>query len=632
MPAEPSADEASLRTELGRQPNKSLLRFLTCGSVDDGKSTLIGRLLYDTKLIFEDQLAALERDSHRYGTTGDDIDFALLIDGLEAEREQGITIDVAYRYFATAARKFIVADTPGHEQYTRNMATGASTADVAVLLVDARKGVLTQTRRHSFIASLLGIRHVVLAINKIDLMDYSRSRFDEIVEDFNAIGAEMRFESVVPIPMSARHGDNVTARSTHMPWYDGPTLLEHLERIDVEEDLAAAPFRLPVQYVNRPNLDFRGFAGAVAAGTVKTGDTVAVALSGKTSRVKAIFTPQGEATEAEAGEAVTLQLEDEIDVSRGSMLVAPQTRPHVADQFAAEMIWFDDHHLLPGRSYILRTETQQVNATVTDLKFKTNVDTMAHEAAKALEINEIGTCTLSTQTEIAFDSYGFNRSTGSFVLIDRMTNATAGAGLFRYPLRRSANVRWQALEMDRAARAEIKHQKPGVIWLTGLSGSGKSTIANLLDKQLYAQGHHTYVLDGDNVRHGLNRDLGFTEADRVENIRRVAEVAALMADAGLLVIVSFISPFEAERRMARERLPAGDFVEVFVDAPIEECVRRDPKGLYARAQRGEIANFTGIDSPYEAPENAEIHLQTKGTSPEASVEFLIQWLRDNRFM
>ena len=617
---------------LHEQESKELLRFLTCGSVDDGKSTLIGRLLYDTKLIFEDQLATLEKDSKKHGTTGDDIDFALLVDGLEAEREQGITIDVAYRFFATPKRKFIVADTPGHEQYTRNMATGASTADLAIVLIDARQGVLRQTRRHSFIASLLGIRHIVLAVNKIDLVGFDRGTFDRIVGDYRAFAKDLGFETLTPIPMSARYGDNVTSRSQRMPWYSGPALLEHLETVPLAIGDATKPFRFPVQYVNRPNLDFRGFAGTIASGTISQGDPIVVAKSGKPSRVKRIAAHGGDLKTAHEGQAITIVLDDEVEVSRGNMLVAPDARPHVADQFTANIVWFDEHALLPGRSYILRTETDQMNATVTELKYRIDVNTFSHEAAKSLELNEVGVCNISTQTPLVFDTYAENRVTGAFVLIDRMTNATAGAGMILHPLRRASNVHWQALDVDKKARAELKHQKPAVLWFTGLSGSGKSTIANLLEKKLHANGKHTYILDGDNVRHGLNRDLGFTEEDRVENIRRVAEVARLMVDAGLLVLVSFISPFRAERRMARELMGEGEFVEVFVDTPFEECARRDPKGLYARALRGEIKNFTGVDSPYEAPEHADVHIKTSGRSAEDLTVSLETWLRDRGYI
>jgi bifunctional enzyme CysN/CysC len=616
----------SIREYMAAQEKKSLLRFLTCGSVDDGKSTLIGRLLSDTKQIFEDQLAALERDSRKHGTTGDDVDFALLVDGLEAEREQGITIDVAYRFFATPKRKFIVADTPGHEQYTRNMATGASTADLAIVLIDARQGVLRQTRRHSIIASLLGIRHIVLAVNKIDLVGFDKGVFDGIVADYGEFARSLGFLSVVPIPMSARYGDNVTSRSDRTPWYSGPSLIEHLETVSVDEAAVELPFRFPVQYVNRPNLDFRGFAGTIASGAVSQGDEVVVAKSGKASRVKRIVAHGGDLEQAVAGQAVTLVLDDEVEVSRGNMLVSPAARPQVADQFAANIVWFDDHPLLPGRSYILRTETDQVSATITELKYRVNVNDFAHEAAKSLDMNEVGVCNLSTRAPIAFDPFAENRTTGAFILIDRISNATVGAGMIQHSLRRAENIHWQSLDVGKRGRSDLKNQRPAVFWFTGLSGSGKSTIANLFEKKLFATGRHTYILDGDNVRHGLNRDLGFTDADRVENIRRVAEVAKLMADAGLIVIVSFISPFSAERRMARELMADGEFVEVFVDTPFEECAKRDPKGLYARALNGEIKNFTGVDSPYEAPETPEIHLRTLGKTAEEMVEALELWL------
>ncbi|HET7411746.1 MAG TPA: sulfate adenylyltransferase subunit CysN, partial [Pararhizobium sp.] len=590
------------------------------------KSTLIGRLLYDSKLIFEDQLATLERDDAAHGTAGGVIDFALLMDGLEAEREQGITIDVAYRFFATEKRKFIVADTPGHEQYTRNMATGASTADLAVVLVDARQGVLTQTRRHSFIASLLGIRHIVLAVNKIDLVGYARTAFDGICSAYAEATGGLGFASVQAIPLSARFGDNVTRRSEHTPWYDGPTLLEHLETVAVDTADAGRPFRFPVQYVSRPDADFRGFAGEIAGGSIRTGDAVVATKSGVESTVARIVTADGDLDEAGEGQAVTLVLADEIEVSRGNMLAKPRERPHVADQFACNLIWFGEKPLLPGRSYLLRTETDQTEASVTELKYRIDVNSFAHEAAKALKLNEIAVCNVSTRQPIVFDAYAENRATGSFILIDRMTNATVGAGMILFPLRRAENIHWQAIEIDREAHAAQKQQSPKVLWFTGLSGSGKSTIANLVEKRLHAEGRHTFILDGDNVRHGLNRDLGFTDADRVENIRRVAEVARLMSDAGLIVLVSFISPFRSERRLARQIMKEGEFVEIFVDTPIEECIRRDPKGLYKKALSGGIKNFTGLDSPYEAPEAAELRLVTEGRTPEDLVEEIWSYL------
>ncbi|MGB3386425.1 MAG: sulfate adenylyltransferase subunit CysN [Pseudaminobacter sp.] len=618
----------SVQDYLAGQERKSLLRFLTCGSVDDGKSTLIGRLLSDTKQIFEDQLAALHNDSRKYGTTGDDMDFALLVDGLEAEREQGITIDVAYRFFATPKRKFIVADTPGHEQYTRNMATGASTADLAIVLIDARQGILRQTRRHSIIASLLGIRHIVLAVNKIDLVDFDQEIFDRIAGEYVEFARNLGFETIVPIPLSARYGDNVIARSANMGWYDGPALVEHLETVEIDPAQAQAPFRFPVQFVNRPNLDFRGFAGTVASGSIAEGDEVVVAKSGKSAYVKRIVAQGGDLPRAVEGQAVTIVLDEEIEVSRGNMLVAPTERPHVADQFAANIVWFDEQALLPGRSYLLRTETDQASATVTDLSYRVNVNDFAHEAAKSLAMNEVGVVNISVQSPLVFDAFSNNRATGAFILVDRMTNATVGAGMILHALRRADNIHWQSLDVGKEARAAAKQQKPAVLWFTGLSGSGKSTIANLLEKKLHVAGRHTYILDGDNIRHGLNRDLGFSEADRVENIRRVAEVARLMADAGLIVLVSFISPFRAERQVARELMEEGEFIEVFVDTPFDECARRDPKGLYSRAMKGEIRNFTGLDSPYEPPENPELHLQTLGKSPEEMVDVLESWLRE----
>ncbi|GAA0541961.1 bifunctional enzyme CysN/CysC [Rhizomicrobium palustre] len=618
---------SELREYLAQQENKSFLRFLTCGSVDDGKSTLIGRLLYDTKLLFDDQLSTLEKDSKQHGTTGGDMDFALLVDGLEAEREQGITIDVAYRFFTTDKRKFIVADTPGHEQYTRNMATGASNSDLAVILIDARKGVLTQTRRHAYIASLLGIRHVVLAVNKIDLVGFQQSVFDTIVAEFGKFAAPLGFASLTPIPMSARFGDNVMARSQNTPWYKGVSLLEHLETVDVDTALTEKPFRLPVQWVNRPNLDFRGFSGTIVAGRVAPGDTIAVAGSGRTSTVKRIVTQDGDLPAAGAGEAVTLTLADEIDISRGDVLVAAQARPEVSDQFAAHLIWMAEEALLPGRQYLLKLATSTVPAQITALKHKVDVNTLGHSAAKTLGLNEIGYVNVSLAQPLAFDPYSESRDMGGFILIDRFSNATVGAGMIDFGLRRATNVHWQALDVNKDARAGLKHQKPAVLWFTGLSGSGKSTIANLVERQLHAEGRHTYILDGDNVRHGLNRDLGFTDADRVENIRRVAEAAKLFVEAGLIVLVSFISPFKSERRMARELLGPGEFIEVFVDTPLEVCMQRDVKGLYAKAKAGQIKNFTGIDSPYERPEQPELTLTTVAADPAAEASRILDFLR-----
>ena len=613
---------------ISRQEQKSFLRFLTCGSVDDGKSTLIGRLLYDTKLIFEDQLSALERDSRKHGTVGEEIDFALLVDGLEAEREQGITIDVAYRFFTTDKRKFIVADTPGHEQYTRNMATGASTADLAVILVDARNGIMTQTKRHSYIVSLLGIRHVVLAINKMDLVDFSHTTFERLKQDYLTFASSFGFETLTAIPMSARFGDNVTTASERTPWYKGPSLLEHLEGVEVTENLVSQPFRMPVQWVNRPNLDFRGYSGTVVSGAVETGDPVVVTGSGTRSTVKRIVTMDGDLPRAEAGDAVTLTLADEIDASRGDVLAAASDRPEVSDQFAVHLIWMSDDEMMPGRSYLLKTGARSVTATITDLKYKVDINTFDHLAGKTLDLNEVGFCNLSLSEPVGFDPYDKNRDMGSFVLIDRQTNATVGAGMISYGLRRATNIHWQALDVDKTARAGQKGQKPVVLWFTGLSGSGKSTIANIVEQKLHARDCHTYLLDGDNVRHGLNRDLGFTEADRVENIRRVGEVARLFVESGLIVLVSFISPFRSERRMARDMVERNEFFEIYVDTPIEECMKRDPKGLYKKAQAGEIKNFTGMDSPYEEPETAEIHLRTMNESPDRMADQIIGFLVD----
>jgi bifunctional enzyme CysN/CysC len=617
-----------IQAYLKSHEHKSLLRFITCGSVDDGKSTLIGRLLYESKMIFEDQLRALEADSRKVGTQGGELDFALLVDGLAAEREQGITIDVAYRFFSTDRRKFIVADTPGHEQYTRNMVTGASTADVAVILIDARKGVLTQTRRHSYIVSLLGIKHVVLAINKMDLVGYSQQIFDTIVGEYRDFATQLKLENVVPIPLSALRGDNMLERSANTPWYDGPTLMSYLETVAIEDDLQQRPLRLPVQWVNRPNQNFRGFAGTIASGVVRKGDAIRVLPSGRTSTVARIVTYDGDLEQAVAGQSITLTLADEIDISRGDVIAAADSPPAVADQFQATIIWMHDEPMLPGRPYLIKLGTRTVTGSITTPKYKVNVNTLEHLAAKQLELNEIGVCNLSLDQPVAFDPYTENRETGGFILIDKLSNDTVGAGLLNFALRRAENIHWQALDVNKAARSALKGQRACVLWFTGLSGAGKSTVANLVEKRLHSMGRHTYTLDGDNVRHGLNKDLGFTDADRVENIRRVAEVAKLMVDAGLIVLVSFISPFRSERRLARELLQPGEFFEVFVDTPLEEAERRDPKGLYKKARRGELRNFTGIDSPYEPPENPEIHLRTALYSPEAAAEEIMNRLRE----
>jgi bifunctional enzyme CysN/CysC len=606
--------------------HKGLLRFITCGSVDDGKSTLIGRLLYESKLIFEDQLVALEADSKKVGTQGGELDFALLVDGLAAEREQGITIDVAYRFFSTDRRKFIVADTPGHEQYTRNMATGASTADLAVILIDARRGVLTQTRRHSYIVALLGIRQVVLAINKMDLVGHDAAVYQRIVAEYRAFAAQIGITDFTAIPMSALRGDNVTEPSTHMPWYAGPTLLQHLETVPIEERAAVRPLRLPVQWVNRPHQDFRGFAGTLAGGSVRRGQAIRVLPSGKQSRVARIVTYDGDLERAVAGQAVTLVLEDEIDISRGDVITAAEQPAAIADQLQATLIWMHEDAMLPGRPYLLKIGTRTVTANVTALKHKVNVNTLEHTAARQLELNEIGVCNLALDRAVAFDPYTDNRDTGGFILIDRISNDTVGAGLVNFALRRSDNIHWQALDVNRAARAQQKGQKACVMWFTGLSGAGKSTIANLVEKRLHVAGRHTYLLDGDNVRHGLNKDLGFTDADRVENIRRVGEVAKLMVDAGLIVLVSFISPFRSERRMARELVGAGEFFEIYIDTPLAEAEKRDPKGLYKKARRGELRHFTGIDSPYEPPEHAEIHIDTTRLGAEQATAAIVEHL------
>ena len=613
---------------LKAQEEKSLLRFITCGSVDDGKSTLIGRLLWDSKLIFEDQLAALESDSRKVGTQGGEIDFALLLDGLQAEREQGITIDVAYRFFSTDKRKFIVADTPGHEQYTRNMATGASTADVAVILIDARKGILTQTRRHSFITSLLGIKHMVLAVNKMDLIDYDQSKFDQIVAEYLKFAEQLNYSSITAIPLSALRGDNMIEPSANTPWYSGPTLLAHLEDVQVEQDAIEKPFRLPVQWVNRPNLDFRGFSGTISSGRVKPGDEVIVTASGQTSKVKDIVTFDGNLDVAIAGQAITLTLEDEIDISRGDILAHADAKPDFADQFEARIIWMHEDHLLPGRPYLIKMGAQVANAQISDLKYKVNVNTLEHVAGKTLELNEVGIANISADKALAFDPYDQNRHSGRFIIIDRFTNATVGAGMVNHSLRRATNIKWQEMDINKGARAYQKGQKSVILWFTGLSGAGKSTVANLVEKKLHALGKHTYTLDGDNVRHGLNKDLGFTDADRVENIRRVGETAKLFVDAGVITLVSFISPFKSERQLARSLVEKDEFIEVFIDTPLEVCEQRDVKGLYKKARAGEIANFTGISSPYERPENAEIVVNTADQSAEEAAEQIVAKLEE----
>lgn len=607
--------------------SRPALRFLTCGSVDDGKSTLIGRLLYEQNLIFDDQIAALTFDSRKHGTTGTDIDFALLLDGLQAEREQGITIDVAYRYFTTPRRSFVVADTPGHEQYTRNMATGASNCDLAVLLVDARKGILAQTRRHALIASLLGIRHVVLAVNKIDLVGYAQSVFDKVADDFAAFAAPLGFRQLQAIPLSARYGDNLSSASERTLWYRGPHLLEFLESVDVEDGSADRAFRLPVQRVSRPHLDFRGFAGTVTGGAVRVADEVAVLPSGQTSRVRSILSPAGEVAEAEAGDAVTLTLADEIDIARGDMIAEARHRPQTADQFAAHLVWMSGERLLPSRSYLMKVNHATVVATVTEIKHRIDTDSLARLAAKTLALNEIGVCNLSTARPVVFDAYADNRTTGAFILIDRVSNETVAGGMIDFPLRRATNIHRQAVTVTKERRSLLNSHRPAVLWFTGLSGAGKSTIANLVEVRLHARGVHTVLLDGDNVRHGLNRDLGFTEADRVENIRRVGEVARLMTEAGLVVLCSFISPFRAERQMVRELIAEGEFVEIFVDAPLEECIARDPKGLYRRALAGEIRNFTGVDQTYETPQSPDLHLKAGEFSADELADQVVQSLQ-----
>ncbi len=618
---------ADINTYLQQHQHKSLLRFITCGSVDDGKSTLIGRLLYDSKMIFEDQLAALEADSKRVGTQGENIDFALLVDGLAAEREQGITIDVAYRYFATERRKFIVADTPGHEQYTRNMVTGASTADLAVILIDARKGVLTQTRRHSYLAHLIGIRNLVLAVNKMDLVEFDQGKYEEIVRDYRAFAASIGIKDFVAIPISGLGGDNISKRSDHMPWYSGPALVEHLETVEFDANAAQGlPFRMPVQWVNRPNLDFRGFAGLVASGSVAPGDQIRVLPSGKTSQVSRIVTFDGDLERAVAAQSITLCLTDEIDCSRGDVIVAADAPAEVADQFEATIVWMSEEPLLVGRQYWLKLGTQTATASIHTPKYQIDVNTMEHLAAKTFELNSIGVANLVTDKPIVFEPYATNRELGAFILINKLTNATVAAGMLHFSLRRSQNIHRQALEISREAHAELKHQKPAVLWFTGLSGAGKSTIANLVEKKLHRMNRHTFLLDGDNIRHGLNKDLGFTDADRVENIRRIGEVARLMTDAGLIVITAFISPFRAERQLVRDMMKEGEFLEIYIDTPLQVAERRDVKGLYKKARAGKLANFTGVDSPYEPPIAPELHINTTAMTPGQAASLIVDKL------
>ena len=620
------SNQADISAYLKAQEDKSFLRFMTCGSVDDGKSTLIGRLLYDSKMIFEDQLATLTSESKKVGTQGQNIDFALLVDGLAAEREQGITIDVAYRFFSTEKRKFIVADTPGHEQYTRNMATGASTADLAILMIDARKGILTQTKRHSFIVSLLGIKNIVLAINKMDLVDYDQAIFGRIDTEYRAFAEEFDFNEIVSVPMSALAGENVIKLSDNMPWFNGITLIEHLETVDVSTDALEKPFRLPIQWVNRPNLDFRGYSGTIATGTIKVGDGVVILPGSNTSIVKSILTPKGQKNTGEEGEAVTVCLEDEREVSRGDVLAKFKDRPEVADQFQAHVIWMHEEQMLPGRPYLIKTTNDTTEGVITDLRHKVNVNSLDHESGKTLRLNEVGLVNINLVNAITFDAYADNKTMGSFIIIDKFTNDTIACGMINFGLRRASNIHWQAVDIDKKSRAQQKHQHPKVLWFTGLSGSGKSTIANLVEKKLHAMGKHTYLLDGDNVRHGLNKDLGFTDADRVENIRRVGEVASLMVDSGLIVLTAFISPFRAERHMVREMMGDEEFIEIFVDTPLEVCEARDVKGLYKKARAGDLKNFTGIDSPYEEPETAEIHVNTVDNTADEAAETIIKKL------
>ncbi len=629
----PTKQNASDSSFLADQDTKDSLRVMTCGSVDDGKSTLIGRLLYDTKLLFEDQLDTLRSDTVKHGTTGgEEFDLALLVDGLQAEREQGITIDVAYRFFSTDKRKFTIADAPGHEQYTRNMVTAASNSDLAIILVDARTGLLTQTRRHSYLTSLIGIRHVVLAVNKIDLVEYSQKRFDEIVASYRSLADGFGFKTLQAIPISARYGDNVIAPGSNTPWYDGPCLLDFLENVQVGLRRDKGPFRMAVQWVNRPDSDFRGYSGTIACGHIKPGDRVVVAKTGRGAAVQQIVTADGNLTEAGPGDAVTITLDDEIDISRGDLLVAADARPDVSDQIAAHIVWMGDEELLPGRSYKMKCGTQMVTATVTELKHRIGIDNFRELAAKTLDMNEIGFCNLSLSEPVAFDAYKDNRETGAFILIDRLTNATVAAGMISFGLRRATNIHIQALDINKKTRAEQKGQRACALWFTGLSGSGKSTIANALEKKLQAKGSHTYLLDGDNVRHGLNRDLGFTDVDRVENIRRIGETTKLFVDAGLIVLVSFISPFRSERQMARDLLDDGEFIEIYTETPIEVCQQRDPKGLYKKAIAGDLKNFTGIDSPYEHPENPEIRVDTTERTADELADDILVHLKDGGYL
>jgi bifunctional enzyme CysN/CysC len=632
MSAQIDRTDEDVARHLAAHQQKSLLRFITCGSVDDGKSTLIGRLLYESKALLDDQLSALGADSKKFGTQGDELDFALLVDGLSAEREQGITIDVAYRFFATERRKFIVADTPGHEQYTRNMVTGASTADLAVILIDARKGVLTQTRRHSYIVSLLGIRRVVLAINKLDMVGYSREIFDLIDREYREFAEKLGFEEIVSIPLSALRGDNMTAHSTNTAWYVGPSLMEHLETVEIGAVKGNPSLRMPVQWVNRPNHDFRGFSGRILGGSVRPGDAVRVLPSGKTSKVARIVTLDGDLAEATGGQSVTLTLVDEIDISRGDVICGAEDPAGLADQFEAGIVWMSDEAMLPGRPYMVKLGATTLGASLGQPKYVVDVNSLDHLAAKTLHLNEIGVCNLTLDRPVAFDAYADNRDMGSFIIIDRFTNQTVGAGMLHFALRRSQNIHWQAVEIDKDARARLNGHRPVVLWMTGLSGSGKSTIANVVERRLHALGARTYLLDGDNVRHGLNKDLGFTAADRVENIRRVGEVARLMVDAGLIVITAFISPFRSERRLARSMVDDSEFIEVFVDTPLAIVEQRDPTGLYKKARRGELKNFTGIDSPYEVPETPELHIRTEEHGPEEAAVLIVEFLQQRGFL